>query len=436
MKDNKILVVSNACFSATDSNGRTLAKLFYGVEPKQLAQFFVYGTPDFQVCQEYYNVSDRDALQSFLYRRETGDIYNSTEENAESDSHLRNNKTPLKMLLRELAWKHGKWKGERLKSWVKKNRPDCIFLFLADNAFLLDFSRTLAKECGIPIIAYSTEDYYFKTHNYITKCPSLFYHLFHCKLKKAYRRCEPYIQKGIFNTPKLTEKYVQEFSYPCECVFAKSDIDFQPNTSLPASKDVKVSYLGNLGLNRHKALIEIADYLPQIIPGAKLSIYGAPSEEIKAELEANPNVQLMGFVGYDEVVQVIHQSTLLVHAEYDDAFYTKDLQCAFSTKIADSICSGTPFLIYANGSLAETDFLKQSTCAFVAEDREQLPRVLEMALTDEKKRKAIVEQAEKVRREYFVDCDYFANIIMGREQDENTTSQLCLQQRQHWENRT
>ena len=70
----KVLVISNGCFSLTDSNGRTLAKLFNGYDPTRLAHLHTYGTPDFNVCSNYYKISDRDALKSFLTRKPCGGV--------------------------------------------------------------------------------------------------------------------------------------------------------------------------------------------------------------------------------------------------------------------------------------------------------------------------------------------------------------------------
>ena len=72
----RILVLSNACFSKSDSNGRTLAELFSSLDRKFIAQFFVYGMPDFTICDNYYNVSDFDALRSLIKNKTYGEKIN------------------------------------------------------------------------------------------------------------------------------------------------------------------------------------------------------------------------------------------------------------------------------------------------------------------------------------------------------------------------
>ena len=171
MHDRTILVISGGCFSLTDSNGRVLAKLFDETPKSRLAQFYTYGVPDFNVCERYYRVSDGEALNSFLHRGSVGGVQEKTAAavvSGTTSSGRRIAKTPLNMLLRELVWRFGSWDGKQLTEWIDYVAPFCIFISVADSAFPLDFCRRIAKERNIPVILYSTEEYYFMTHeNYM-----------------------------------------------------------------------------------------------------------------------------------------------------------------------------------------------------------------------------------------------------------------------------
>ncbi|MCC8154260.1 MAG: glycosyltransferase [Tannerellaceae bacterium] len=427
--DKKVLIISNACFADSDSNGRTLAKLFHGFQKENLAQFYVYGSPNYDVCNNYYRVTDHDALSSFIKRREfgtilTGDLSEQVNSNGTSNmaTPKKARKTPLSMLLREVVWKFGRWNGKKLQDWIEWFRPDVIFVSMADNCFVLRFAIQIAALRNIPIVVYSTESYCFKNFNYLTKRPSFFYSIFHVLLKREYREIEKYTVHGIFNTPLLKEKYENTFQYPCDVVFPSSDMDFIPN--FDSCNKMKVSYLGNLGLARHKALIELAYALERVSPGLTLDIYGkVPDDKVGTELEQCSVVSYKGFVGYSDVVRIIHGSNLVVHVEYDDEFFNEDLRYAFSTKIADSVCSGTPLFIYARKDLAETDFLLKNKCAFVANTKEQLESELKKALYDVEARKSVVENSGNIREKYFLSNENFKKIIEGRSTGlENITS--------------
>ncbi len=136
-----------------------------------------------------------------------------------------------------------------------------------------------------------------------------------------------------------------------------------------------------------------------------LDVYGAADAEVKNIFDSNPNISYKGFVNYKDVVDIIHSSDLVVHAEYDEPFNIRDLKAAFSTKIPDSVSSGTPLLMYANENLACTDFLVRNKCSFVATNKDELESVIEEALFNEEKREQVISVAKKIREEYFVSDD-------------------------------
>ena len=66
--DKRVLVVSNNCFSYTDSNGRTLGMLFKEWNISKLAQFYIQDKlPDTDVCNNFYRVTDKQMMKSFFH---------------------------------------------------------------------------------------------------------------------------------------------------------------------------------------------------------------------------------------------------------------------------------------------------------------------------------------------------------------------------------
>ena len=409
--NKKILIISNAALSQTDSNGRNLARLLDCYSADEKAQFCTYGTPDFGECKNYYMVTDNDALLSFRKKKaiKNGEILDSNFTVANQNVKRKKRKTPFRMLAREYVWKHGTWYNKYLKRWLRENEPKCIFVVGGDNCFVLDLARRISIEKGIPLILYSTEEYQFKNYNYVTKHPSLLYLIWHKRLTNAYKKISKCVSCGIFNTRSLADLYQKEYGFRCYSLFQTSNIDFIENYRL--NGEIIVSYLGNLGLNRHKALIEVANAIGEQYQNVILDVYGKPSDAAKKELINCPYINLKGFVPYEEVVSIIHSSTLVVHAEYFDRFYTRDLKYAFSTKISDSICSGTPFFLYAPSNLAETEFVKNNECAFVATNKNELAEQIHLALSDEKSRAEVVEKARFVKDEFLSNKGQIKTII-------------------------
>lgn len=412
----RTLVIANACFSDSISNGRTLARLFEGSEKEKLAQFFVYGQPDFKVCSNLYRVTDRDAMYSLFSRKTCGGIVDlsDTERGKETEAVITpKRKTPFKMLIREIVWMLGSWKRGYLWKWLDDFKPERICLFVANNIFLIRLAVSIAKKYRIPIVVYTTEGYCFMNFNYLTNRFSLFYSIYYNWLYGTYKKLSQYVTQGFFNSTLLRDRYEEIFHYPCSCVMNTSKINYFDNYAVKSEKPVKVSYLGNLGLNRHKALIEIGDALQEINKSYYLEVYGTLlNQEMADEFQRCKGVRYCGFIPYDEVVKTIHSSTLLVHVEWNDARMNRDLKYAFSTKIADYVCSGTPMLLYASEELAETVFLKENDCAFIVHEREKLKEVLERALADEEERKRIIEKARGTKEQFLLGNNKFIQAFM------------------------
>lgn len=399
--DARVLVLSNGALSQSDSNGRTVAMLLRNYKPSQLAQFYTYGIPDEKFCDRFYRVTDGEALRSFIYRGEYGGPSNNQ---ASEDGPVREvkkkKKTPLKMLIREFIWKYGCWCRTNFWKWVDEFKPNIILINLGDNIFLPNLAIMVAKKYNIPIIVFSTEEYPFKKYNYITKKRSLFYWIFNKKLNSIYIELSKYVKKGYFNSPSLKREYEKRYSYPCYIAMNTSQVKWIDNAE---KKGVtKVSYIGNLGINRHIPLIEIANAIANVCPGLKLDVYGRiPNNTVEAAFANCSNINYKGFVKYDDVEKIIHESTLLVHAESKDPFYVRDLKFAFSTKLADSISSGTPLLIYGDKTMAAIEFISEEKCAFVCTESSKLEEILKKALTDISARKYVLEHAKKTKIKYF-----------------------------------
>ncbi len=400
----RTLLISNSCFSDIESNGRTLKMLFKGDDKSKLAQFFTYGSPDMNYCESYYRVRDVDALRSMIPGRAndgtvTTNIQNASNEQSPKPAKEKRNKTPLKMCIREMVWKLGRWRNKYFWNWIDSFNPEIIVVFVANNIFLIDTAMAVAKKKNIPIILYTTEGYNFMDYNYFTWRPSVAYKLFFYKLSKTYHKLAKYVRAGYFNVPLLAEEYHEAYGYPCYTVMNSSDIDYIEKVQ--CSDDPNIMYAGNLGLDRHIPLIEIADALQNINKNYKIDVYGAaPNKQVEELLVNNPGINYHGFVDYTMVREAISKSDLLVHAEHSTPELDRYLKYAFSTKIADSLSSGTPFFIYGIKDIACVNFCLKEKCAFVANNRLELEHILNRALQSKDGRARVLSEAKRVVASY------------------------------------
>lgn len=393
----KVFVLSNECFSDISSNGRTLRNFFVGWPRECLAQFYIHGSfPDVNVCGRYYCVSDGMALRAFIKRKSVyGKLMLAPKQNVQSGySGHKIRRNAVSMLLREVVWSSMRWAGKDFYKWIEEFSPELILLQAGDSAFMFRLARKLARKYEIPLVIYNSEAYYFKNFDYFRAkgLAKLIYPLFRRIFCREFEKTIKSASSSIYCCDKLKQDYDSCFGLPSQVIYTSA----HPSNAKPInqSSPLQISYLGNLGLERYKGLIEIADVLQRISPQIKLNVYGKlPGEHVERAFSKCEGIVYHGFISYEKVQEVIAQSHILVHAESFEDFYKEDLKYAFSTKIADSLASGRCFLLYAPEELACTEYLRQQDAAWVVDNKEELLTVLKLLTEDSGARDRYVDRA-------------------------------------------
>ena len=399
----RMLVFSNDGFSRSSSNGRTLANLLTGWPRENLAQFCLTNEdPDFAVCANIFRVTDGQALRALWGNAEGCLLQPAPQQFAASASGPRPSgqggipRNTLTMLLRDFVWNTGRWKRCGFDNWVSDFAPELVLLQAGDTGFMHELAMRTAAKYHIPLAVYNSENYYFKDFDYFrdSGLSAALYGFFHRRFQRQMRRLMAQGSCFLYSCDKLTRMYGAEFGREGHTVYTPAS-----NIHHGAAKNglFQVSYLGNLGLGRHLALIEVGEVLREIDPSLHVDIYGSASEEIKAAFDTCPAVQFHGRVSYEMVQEIMAESSLLIHAEGKDPFTVEDLSCAFSTKIADCLGSGTPLLLYAPESIACSEYVREQDCAFYAANREELNAALLAAMDP-------VQAQAKLDRAYEVAC--------------------------------
>jgi hypothetical protein len=356
--------------------------------------------PDFDLCDNYFQVKDGEALRA-IYKGQhviTGNKVrlNPTDASSQRFKTGRSKKTALKMLLRNAVWNCGRWRGRLFKNWVEVFKPEVLVLQSGDSAFMLNLARKLADERKIPLIIYNTEGYLFFDHNYLSPHYSdgLCFPLFRYQYRRAFKKALTISSWSIYLNGKLQEDYEKYMPHNSSIIYNSSDMDFRKKEHL--SSKLKISYLGNLGLRRPEALVEVGSVLQSISKDYHIDVYGNATKDNVELLESASGVVYHGAVPYDEVKQIIHNSDIVFHVEKNDPVLCRELRYAFSTKIADSICSGTPFVIYAPANLACSQYALSTGGAWHADSPESLRCVIERIISGDNSK--VIAQAETAAR--------------------------------------
>ena len=405
----------------SNSNGRTLGALFEGWPKENLAQFCVIASdPNWILCDNYYCLEDKTVLSSFLLlRKATGRLLKQLISSEKSDTKRTQvgKKNITKVLLREFVWSNRRWCSTSFMKWIDDFNPNLIVLQFGDSMFMLDIACYLSKLRRIPLVIYNTEGYYFFNENWYNT--SHFDKLFFYFYKKIYRKkVEKVIDLSscsIYLNDKLKKDYDAVFGNNSTVIYNSSSL--VPSTApLSAHAQVKFSYLGNLGVDRDSALIEVGEVLQSINKDYIIDVYGKADSYMQKRFAEARGINYRGLVSYEEVKRVIDESDILFHVESKDGYKERQLQYAFSTKIADSIASGKCFVLYAPKELACSEYILGTKSGWLATNKEELKDVIVSILENEKDRQEVLARARYVaeqNHEYLKNAHKFQDIILS-----------------------
>lgn len=374
----KLLIISHNCLSKTGSNGRTLANYLQGWPKDKIAQFYIHSeVPDFEICEQYYCMTDSSIVKSILKRTPAGykvkkDIIQRSTSYATATSVKAKNKNSIIFFLREIAWKSKFWNGHDFFEWLGSVVPEVILVQAGDAGFLLELAVDVGERFGVPIIVYNTEGYYFKNNSYLSEnwLSKFFYSGLNRRFKKSYEKLVRASKVEIYNCDLLKNDYEKVFHTTSHVIMNTSEFT-EEEVFYP--KKNQIIYAGNLGLFRHKSLIEFANALKNVRPDMVIDVYGkVPNEDVKKEIEKCDGIKMHGFISYEELKQKLRESKYLLHVESFESFYREDLKYAFSTKIADSLAAGACLFIYAPENMAISQYLNDKNAAELITEKSHL----------------------------------------------------------------
>ena len=397
----KLLVISHNVFSRSKNMGKTLRSYFNGWNENDIAQLYVHSEiPTDTICKNYYRITDKEMIKS-IFTRKSGTIFTEhdikldTEEsrvdtgNTAKMYNAGQKRTPFIYFARNLWWKMGKWKTKKLLSWVDEFNPDVIFLASGDYSFIYDIALTLAKYKNIPLAVSCMDDYYFFNKNE----DKLGGKAVHRSFMKHVRKTMDYASCIYPICEKMGRDYAKLFNKPYHTLPTPSSI----SEPLKEEKTNAISYIGNLGYKRNEQIITLAKSLKEINCEGKpeyIDVYSAEKRpEILSELTKENGINFHGSISSADVLSIMGKSMAVIHTESFDKITRKSVAYSVSTKIADSLASGTPILAYGPSEIASIEYLKENNSAFCITENDDLKEKLKEFISNLEHHKEITKNA-------------------------------------------
>lgn len=402
----KILVISNNCFSNSQSMGKTLNSIFCNFVLDEVCQLYFYSSiPDMTNCKEFFRISDYDLVKGRLFGnigsvvlpriQQTQTLFEN--EGIKNVYSKFNRSNPFVAFARTFMWDLARWNSKKLNAWIAKMSPDIIFFASGDTIFSYKVVDYISKKYNIPVITYVCDEFYygFEEKNLLGK-------MYHYILNKwMHRILEKSVMVAAICEP-LGELYKRTFNKPYYVLHTGASVPICQEIDVKVGKK-EISYLGNLSLNRWKSLIEIGEALDRVNLRLRedftLNIYSGESDNnILQRIQGPKSVRFHGKITPDDCSKVIKESLAVVHTESFDDANIKRVQYSMSTKVADSLASGTCFFVYGSEELASVKYLKDNDVAIVATSKHELEVKLTELVQDENVRYRLISKAIKLAK--------------------------------------
>lgn len=398
----RILVISHNVFCETSNMGKTLLSYFQKWDREALAQFYIHSeVPTNGVCTNYYQVTDRDVLKSIFTRR-SGVVYKEQDiqydrEHSRTDTGLVSSiyqkgrkRTPLVYFLRNLLWQLGTWHTPKLRAWLESFKPEAIFFASGDYAFMYKIARKIAEIQKIPLYVCCMDDFYLYNKNADRFGGKMTHRSFMKQVRKTLSGAA-----GIFTIcEKMKDDYFKIFGVPCYTLHTASSFE---GPLFCEKKENVISYIGNLGYDRDKQLIVLGKTLKSLninnIPHA-IDVYSQEKRpEILEQMTLENGIRYHGPINSERVKEVMAKSRFLIHTESFADNMRHSVMYSVSTKIADSLASGTCIIAYGPKEVASMAYLAENNAAFCITDDDDIVECFKEMFFDLEKQDAVSKRA-------------------------------------------
>ena len=381
--------------------GRTIASYIKKFPKECVAQLFLHeGNPNSNLCDNYYKFTDIDALKSILFRWHRGEVLRAVDSASLKASlqngrvyHLGRKRKPLVSIAREMVWKFSNAFNKKLKSWLKAFNPDIVFFACSDYKYSYSLTRKITNYLHKPLVLCCFDDFYIHCH-YLNQFLGKFY--YKCYMKEVHKTFREAKLTFAFNE-EMAEAYAGLFKWKFPILYTASD-SFADEVAFDEKKGI--SYLGGLGYDRDKQLVALGKALKCLhVDGIPkyIDVYSPENRpDILRNLTIENGIVFHGAVSHDKVTRIISCSQAIIHVESFDKAMSERTKYSLSTKIAESLASGTLLIAFGPKEVASIKYLARHESAIVSDNIDDLISKLSVAIRNPDRYNEIVKKAKQL----------------------------------------
>lgn len=377
----KILIISRSPWRLDNSFGNTYSSIFRDMKNVQIANIFLAdGVPEFEEnVKAYYQVSERELISLMKHpfsSKKVGNVAyaeNPSNKLREEESLYmslgRQKRWPIMFIARDLIWKFGKVNYQEMETFVADFKPDILFLPYYYATYVFRIALYLQKKFNLPMTGEACLDIYSLKQLSIDPI----YWINRFSIRRWIRKAARKSSSLYLISEKMRKDYEDYLKLPCKILYKIPDFSRQLSKYEHIHEPVRFLFTGNIGANRWKTLVLLANALKQLDFG-HLDIYTPSSltSEIREKLNIEGYSELHEPVSQEKVKEIQNEADVLVHAESFDLANKLLVRYSISTKIMDYICVGRTILALGPKDVASIEYLSSNDAAMIATNKDEI----------------------------------------------------------------
>lgn len=366
----KVLIVSHNSFSKTFNNGKTLSAIFSAFKKDELCQLFYTsrGKADYDRCDCYYLIENKDALKSIIARKKCGSeiLKQNNDGVSQNSKHLKRNGATK--LIRDIIFLLSSWLHGGLKTWLDKQKFDLVFYVGGDAIFSQIMAISISKRYRVPLVVYYTDDY-------IINARRGFYELL---LKRFYKNTISYSNMLFAIGEDMAESYSSFFGKQFFPIMNVIDLTLIERYHVIKDEELTISYFGGVHLGRDKEIVRFGEFVRFLLSQflrrtVIINVYTFTDISLALISEYKKlGISLHSGLTGRELEKAMDATDVFLHVESAEPQYKALTKLSVSTKIPEYMGAGKAIIAFGPSDVASFKVISRANDTLVVDDNKDM----------------------------------------------------------------